>query len=167
MTLTPEQIEAMEPDWTKGLDENFERLKAAALEALEAAERRAGEAEARIAEVQFRPLGDNHHNAMACPYCNPDKLNPQALRARVERLEASREVAWPEAKITNPDLARPTGVPYLDCLIHRLLDAQQDINVEANERMSQSLCNVSALFDELEDAIRQFATFTEKEPTDG
>jgi predicted NUDIX family phosphoesterase len=45
MTLTPEQIEAMEPDWTKGLDENFERLKAAALDALAAAERRAGEAE--------------------------------------------------------------------------------------------------------------------------
>lgn len=22
------------------------------------------------ADVMFRPLGDNHHNALACPYCN-------------------------------------------------------------------------------------------------
>ena len=27
--------------------------------------------DAEIAKVQFRPLGDNHHNALACPYCTP------------------------------------------------------------------------------------------------
>ena len=36
--MTDIDIEAMEPDWTKGLDENFERLKRAALSALDAAQ---------------------------------------------------------------------------------------------------------------------------------
>lgn len=60
-------------------------------------------------------------------------------------------------KVTNPDIANPTGIPYLDCLLHRLLDAQQDINVEANERMSQELCYASAVIDEVETAIRTLA----------
>jgi len=29
-----------------------------------------------LAEARFRPLGDNHHNAALCPYCNPT-LNAQ------------------------------------------------------------------------------------------
>lgn len=45
-TATKEQIEMMEPDWTKGLDENFEQLKSSALAALKAAEERAEKAEA-------------------------------------------------------------------------------------------------------------------------
>lgn len=24
-------------------------------------------------DLQFRPSGDNHHNAMLCPYCNPNR----------------------------------------------------------------------------------------------
>jgi hypothetical protein len=24
-------------------------------------------------EIHFSPLGDNHHNALACPYCTPKK----------------------------------------------------------------------------------------------
>lgn len=64
---------------------------------------------------------------------------------------------WPEPIVTNPDIAEPTGVPYIDSLLHRLLDAQQDINFEANERMSQSLCDASALIDEVETAIRQLS----------
>lgn len=65
--------------------------------------------------------------------------------------------AWPQPKVVNPDIANPTGVPYLDCLLHRLLDAQQDINLEANERMSQSLCDASAIIDEVERCLRKFA----------
>lgn len=73
-------------------------------------------------------------------------------------------VAWPEPKVTNPDIANPTGVPYLDCLIHRLLDAQQDINLAANERMDQSLCDASSLIDEVETCIRRFAALEPAEP---
>lgn len=76
--------------------------------------------------------------------------------ADAERLALAEK--WPAPKVTNPDIACPTGIPYLDCLIHRLLDAQQDINYEANSRMSQSLCDASALIDELETAIRRFAS---------
>ena len=28
-------------------------------------------------ELQFAPLGDNHHNAAACPHCNPRLQNPR------------------------------------------------------------------------------------------
>lgn len=27
--------------------------------------------ERELAEAKFRPIGDNHHNAVLCPYCNP------------------------------------------------------------------------------------------------
>lgn len=64
-------------------------------------------------------------------------------------------IDWPEPKVTNPDIPAPTGVPYIDSLLHRILDAQQDINLEANSRMSQSLCDASALIDEVEIAIRK------------
>lgn len=42
-----------------------------------------------------------------------------------------------------------------DDLIERLLDAQQDVNQIANETMSQTLCSVSALLDEIEVALRR------------
>lgn len=28
--------------------------------------------EAELAQARFAPAGDNHHNAVACPYCNPE-----------------------------------------------------------------------------------------------
>lgn len=40
-------------------------------------------------------------------------------------------------------------------LIERLLDAQQDINLAANETMRQSLADASALIDEIEPILRQ------------
>lgn len=47
---------------------------------------------------KFGPLGDNHHNAMACPYCNPDRLDPKAARAAGfrEGIEAAAKVAESE-----------------------------------------------------------------------
>jgi hypothetical protein len=26
----------------------------------------------RMAEQRYSPIGDNHHNALLCPHCNPD-----------------------------------------------------------------------------------------------
>jgi len=43
-------------------------------------------------------------------------------------------------------------------LIERLLDAQQDINLAANEHMSQPLCDASALIDEIEQVLRRLST---------
>lgn len=34
----------------------------------------ARELERQVAQERFRPMGDNHHNALACPYCNPKQL---------------------------------------------------------------------------------------------
>lgn len=39
-------------------------------------------------EARFSPLGDNHHNAAACPYCNPK------LEAQREQLEQAQRNAW-------------------------------------------------------------------------
>ena len=61
------------------------------------------------------------------------------------------------AIITNPDIAQPTGIAEIDSMIHRLLDAQQDIILEANERMSQSLCDASAMIDDCERLLRKLA----------
>ena len=47
MTMTDEELEAMEIDWTQGVAENFERVKSAALAAIDAANKRADEAEVR------------------------------------------------------------------------------------------------------------------------
>lgn len=71
---------------------------------------------------------------------------------------AQRAPKWPEPKVTNPDIAAPTGNAYINCLIHRVLDAQQDINHHANEGMSQSLCDAAALLDEVETALRTAAS---------
>jgi hypothetical protein len=70
---------------------------------------------------------------------------------------AGGDAQWPDPKVTNPDIANPTGNPYIDCLLHRLLDAQQDINFHANSDMNQSLADAAALIDEVETAIRKLA----------
>jgi RNA polymerase-binding transcription factor DksA len=46
--MTVEELEAIEIDWAQGVGENFQRVKSDALAALEAANRRADEAEARM-----------------------------------------------------------------------------------------------------------------------
>lgn len=45
----------------------------------------------------------------------------------------------------------------VDDLIERLLDAQQDINLAANQHMDQSLCDASALIDEVEKVLRSIS----------
>ena len=39
--------------------------------------------ERELAEARYRPMGDNHHNALACPYCNPkrEELAPAGTAA--------------------------------------------------------------------------------------
>lgn len=64
---------------------------------------RAEASEQALAEARFAPLGDNHHNAAACPYCSPrsvivqrdilqQALDEALLRidALMARLEAAR-----------------------------------------------------------------------------
>ncbi|HAX39634.1 MAG TPA: hypothetical protein DCY10_01960 [Clostridiales bacterium] len=72
--MTDEELEAMEIDWTQGVAENFERVKSAALAALDAANRRADEAEARMYSSQ--------RIAIAA------EAEIDTLRARVAELEA-------------------------------------------------------------------------------
>jgi hypothetical protein len=53
----------------------------------------------------------------------------------------------------------------IDDLIERLLDAQQDINLSANETMSQPLCDASALISEVEKMLLLVRAAITKEPT--
>lgn len=62
------------------------------------------------------------------------------------------------AGVENPDIGPETGNPEVDGLIHRLLDAQQDINFAANTHMDQSLCNAAALIDDVERYLRKYAS---------
>ena len=48
--MTDEELEAIEIDWTQGVAENFERMKSDALAALEAANRRANDAEKELGD---------------------------------------------------------------------------------------------------------------------
>ncbi len=52
----------------------------------------------------------------------------------------------------SPSEAEPVAA---NDLIERLLDAQQDVNIAANSYMDQSLCDVSALIDEIEPILRK------------
>lgn len=59
--------------------------------------------------------------------------------------------------IENPDIGPETGDQEVDSLIHRLLDAQQDISFAANAHMDQSLCDAAALIDDVERYLRKAA----------
>jgi hypothetical protein len=67
----------------------------------------------------------------------------RGLEKEAKKYAAPAHVAS-EAQVPLP----PVG--EIDALIERLLDAQQDINLSANETMSQPLCDASALIDEVE-----------------
>lgn len=83
--MTDEELEAMEIDWTQGVAENFERVKSAALAALDAANKRADEAEAR------RKCYECGSEMTACAQCNPELVSAElaTLRARVAELEGA------------------------------------------------------------------------------
>ena len=91
----------------------------------------------------------------------------QHLAPELRSSADSYRAQWPEPKVTNPDIPSPTAIPYINCLIHRVLDAQQDINHAANEGMIQSLCDAAALLDEVERALRTAAVIHAPPQTSG
>ena len=48
---------------------------------------RAERAEAELIAAKFSPLGDNHHNAAKCPYCQPELEKMLKAEAEVQRLK--------------------------------------------------------------------------------
>jgi hypothetical protein len=46
-----------------------------------------------LAEAKFAPLGDNHHNAAACPYCSPKLAQGQERTALIEQLRGVEALA--------------------------------------------------------------------------
>ena len=65
--------------------------------------------ERELAEARFSPLGDNHHNALACPYCNPngrlvDSTTPRRAQGREMKLAQVIEEmkSWAEDEYATP-----------------------------------------------------------------
>jgi hypothetical protein len=58
-----------------------------------------------LAEAKFAPLGDNHHNAAACPYCSP-KLATQSSRAITDSLVESGLVKASERGLVDAIIGR-------------------------------------------------------------
>jgi hypothetical protein len=54
--------------------------------------------------AKFMPIGDNHHNGLMCPYCNPDRDSWESLKARIAELEA--------AMLQHPNLNLSATVGY-------------------------------------------------------
>lgn len=64
----------------------------AAESSLAAEKRQREEAERQRDRYRFEPQGDNHHNAIKCPYCNPDQVDwPVALAAAETQMRAKDE----------------------------------------------------------------------------
>lgn len=77
-----------------------------------------------------------------------------AIAAEIERALSAIETAPATGEVERLSRTPSTHVlvtaEEIDDLVDRLLDAQQDVNLSANETMSQPLCDASALIDEVE-----------------
>lgn len=71
--------------------------------------------------------------------------------------QTSPMTVGPEAFLEDA-VDRPPTPDDVDALIERLLDAQQDINFAANCSMDQSLCDASALIDDVEVFLNRVKT---------
>lgn len=88
-----------------------------------------------------------------------EKVSPQAMRLENENLRGDRLSSLAPApnsrKTPAPQAGSLPSAAEIDDMIERLLDAQQDINLSANETMSQPLCDASALIDQVETMLRR------------
>lgn len=98
-TITPEELEAIEIDWTQGVSENFERVKAALLSALAAERDRADKAEALLKDANTpytqREIGNLVFDGNSVSFWR-DKAKAyggaaSALRARADKAEDRAE----------------------------------------------------------------------------
>lgn len=103
-----------------------------------AEERKAAKRE--LAEAKFAPLGDNHHNAAKCPYCNPEYTKNHtaqqklaAAEARVRTLEQESDLYQRRLKNSEDcrnNLAKAYNSAFerADALSASLRDVQETLN---------------------------------------
>lgn len=64
--------------------------------------------ERELAQARFSPMGDNHHNAMLCPYCNPlPAQRPEERQQLIEARDRYRNLA-----IVSAVSLKDSGLPY-------------------------------------------------------
>jgi hypothetical protein len=117
-----------------------ERHRRAAVVALRDEERRA--LEQRINELEgerFTPLGDNHHNAAKCPYCNPE-FERQAAHVRTleAKLTAAEKTANVYKQLSGASIIAVSDLVARDPELQRLHDERQRLEAD-NARLQSAL----------------------------
>jgi hypothetical protein len=107
---------------------------------------RAEKAEAERDVARFAPLGDNHHNALRCPYCNPEQIDPAAERAARQCAEAERDHARKAVEMVIGDTATELGcVPDSEAILAAIaaLKAERDHLLEALGDKDEALLHIA------------------------
>jgi hypothetical protein len=83
----------------------------------------------RLRTAEFSPKGDNHHNAMACPYCNPKGSAPEPQPAASKQIVARMSAANAFESQATANLWLAQGMREIERL-QSLLLAQTKLNAE-------------------------------------
>ena len=120
--MTVEELEAIEIDWTQGVSENFQRVKSAALAAIEAANKLADEAEARNrfyaarhAQMVDDVLISKAAQAKCTDLCSRVAALEQALTSSEETKKAYMgefSIPLPERDEDGTEYIRQVNVPW-------------------------------------------------------
>ena len=91
LQVVDDSIEYVAPGW--GGDARCRSFELVALcQQLYKSERELDDENERLKEEKFLPLGDNHHNALACPYCNgPLKEENERLKQQLAKATNQEE----------------------------------------------------------------------------
>lgn len=77
---------------------------------------RAEAAERERDRYRFSPQGDNHHNALKCPYCNPGLIDYEARAVAAEAARDAAVAALREMNCPRPCNSRPDDFTVGDCV---------------------------------------------------
>lgn len=129
----------------------------AALPAVEAQAKAPLEAEMKLLQQKLddaRYLGDNHHNAAACPHCRPE-MEAERRRAQLE-IERLREMLHTERGHDRADRERSEAKALALAELREGLDTLHRVNEEhyyggeseRKQQMSDALNELAAAFEE-------------------
>ena len=169
--MTEEDIEAMEIDWTQGVAENFERVKSAAREALDAANKRADELRSELIQREARRLEildfieEETGTTWTCDMCRYTTYHANANECANcgESFPFANLLAFKlHASGTDDQSYIETATAAIDAANNRAYDAKAQRNcyecgsemkacAECNPELSSAA--LRARFDELEDKI--------------
>ena len=88
ITVDPDAVQvAIDAAVAEAVAEGIKEYVADHERCVEEAVKERDEEVARLRAAQFLPMGDNHHNALLCPYCDGAKAVAEAVASRDEEIE--------------------------------------------------------------------------------